>query len=125
MRRCKGFTLIELMIVVSIAAILLGLAISSYTDSVRRGRRADVQSIMIEFAGEAARILTETSSYASLALPGNPDYYTFSFPVTPTATAYSLLATPKGVQLKDKCGSMALTNTGKKTHTGSDTGCWK
>jgi len=125
MRRTEGFTLVELMIVVSIAAILLGLAISSYSDSLMRGRRADAQSIMIEFAGEAARTLTETSSYASLALPDNTDYYTLSFPSDPTATGYTLLATPKSAQLKDKCGSMALTSTGKKTSTGAGPSCWK
>ncbi len=125
MRTTAGFTVIELMIVVGIVAILAAMALPSYSDSIRKSRRVDAQSTIIEFSGAAARVLTETSSYASLSLPASTDYYTFSFPSTPTATSYSLKAMPKDTQSKDGCGTMTITNTGKKAHTGSDAICWK
>jgi len=42
--RAAGFTLIELMIVISIILILLGLAANSYTTQVRRAREAVLRS---------------------------------------------------------------------------------
>jgi len=113
------------MIVVGIIAILLGLAIPNYFNGIRKGHRADAQSIMIEFAGRASRILTETSTYADLVLPENTDYYTFSFPSDPTVNAYSIRATPSSSQAKDGCGTMTLTSTGKRTKTGSEKDCWR
>ncbi len=125
MRTTSGFTLVELMIVIGIVAILVAMALPSYGKSVRKSRRADAQSTIIEFSGSAARVFTETSSYESLILPASTDYYTFSFPSTPAATSYLIQATPKDAQSKDSCGTMTITNTGKKTHTGSDAICWK
>ena len=42
----KGFTLVELMIVMSIIAILAAIAYPSYTDYVRKSRRADAQAAL-------------------------------------------------------------------------------
>ncbi|MEM9173230.1 MAG: prepilin-type N-terminal cleavage/methylation domain-containing protein, partial [Pseudomonadota bacterium] len=44
----SGVTLIELLIVVAIVAILASLIIPSYQDSLRKARRADGQSVMLE-----------------------------------------------------------------------------
>jgi len=120
----RGFTLVELMIVIAIVAIVVSLALPSYQQSIRKGRRADAQAELIEFAGRAERVFTQTNSYATSALPNDTDFYTFSFSAGPSATAYTLVATPKATQSSDRCGTMNLTQMGQRTHTGAETDCW-
>ncbi len=120
----RGFTLVELMIVIAIVAILVSLALPSYQQSIRKGRRADAQAELIEFAGLAERVFTQSNSYVGTALPADSTYYTFSFTTAPSATAYTIVATPAGSQSSDKCGTMDLTQAGIRTQTGTETGCW-
>ena len=120
----SGFTLFEMVVVISIIAILTAIALPSYQSSVRKARRADAQKDLMNFAQTAERIFTEKNSYATAPLPDNTDYYTYTFPVAVTATTYTIRATPTAVQAADDCGTMNLTNTGQKTHTGSDADCW-
>ncbi len=122
--RKSGFTLIELMVVIAIIAILVALAVPSYQSSIRKSRRSDAQTQLMEFAGTAERIFNQNNSYAAAALPTSTEFYTYSFPVAVTATSYTIKATPKGPQSSDDCGSMTLTQTGVKTHDGSLTECW-
>lgn len=121
----SGFTLIEILVVIAIVAILVGLAVPSYEGSVRKTRRADAQKELVKFAGIAERVFTETNSYTSLTVPvpEHAGIYTYTLPVK-TATAYTIQAAPVSGQSADKCGTMALTSTGLRTHTGSDSECW-
>ena len=44
----RGFTLIELMIVVAVVAILASVAYPSYVSQVRKGRRADAETVLLQ-----------------------------------------------------------------------------
>ena len=129
-----GFTLVELLIVISIVSILVALALPNYRESVSKGRRADAQADLIKFSADAERIFTLTSSYITVddsteenpgIVPGSTVYYVYSFPVAATAATYIIRATPTSIQSADGCGTMNLTHLGVKTYTGSRTGCWK
>ena len=120
----RGITLVELAVVIGIVAILAAIALPNYQDSVRKGRRAEAQTALLQFAGNAERIFTEFNSYATVTLPANTDFYTFSFPSAVTATSFTIRATPTAIQVDDRCGTMTLTQTGVRTHTGTQADCW-
>jgi len=130
-RKQSGVTLIELMIVVVIIGILVAVAYPSYTEHTRKTRRSEAQGNMLELASYLERYYTENSSYSGAALPfsqspitGTASYvFTLSTTTGPPST-FTLTATPVGNQSSDGCGSMSLSHTGSRAHTGSEAGCW-
>lgn len=120
-----GFTLIELMITVAIIGIIASIAYPSYIEQVRKTRRTNAQSDLVEMASFMERFYTENFTYVGAALPftespkqGNPKYYDLT--VATTALTYTLTATAKGTQTADSCGDLTLTNTGASTPAN----CW-
>jgi type IV pilus assembly protein PilE len=61
--RKKGFTLIELMVAVAIVGILAAIAIPSYQESMRKSRRADAQSALLNIANAMERYFTQNNTY--------------------------------------------------------------
>ncbi|MFT3756871.1 MAG: type IV pilin protein [Pseudoxanthomonas sp.] len=134
LRRARGFTLIELMIVVAIIAILAAIAYPSYTEYVRRSYRAQAKADLVEYAGLAERFYTANNTYVGFTLPtfvspretGAPVRYN----LTPAAafanaTTFTLTATPTGGQANDKCGTLSINQAGVKTNsTGTLADCW-
>jgi type IV pilus assembly protein PilE len=125
-----GFTLIELMITVVIIGILASIAYPSYVEQVRKTRRANAQSDLVELASFMERHYTEKFSYGAVnnaALPikespksGSPKYYTLT--VISSDTSYALTATAKNGQDSDRCGDLTLNHIGTKS--AAITGCW-
>lgn len=64
MLKAKGFTLIELMIVVAIVGILAAVAYPSYTRHVEATRRTDAQASLMAFAQAMERLYSEDGTYA-------------------------------------------------------------
>lgn len=133
MKNAKGFTLIELMIVVAIIAIITSIGYPSYQDSVRKGNRADGLATITETAQRLERCYTSYGSYNNANCPVqsgatiNSARAHYKVDVTSASSTYTLVATPvSGQQLKDtKCTTFTVDNTGKKTATGSDyLHCW-
>ena len=60
----RGFTLIELMIVVAIVGILAGIAYPSYMDHVRKGNRAKAQAFLMDVAQRQQAYLLIHREYA-------------------------------------------------------------
>lgn len=125
MNKSKGFTLIELMIVVAVVGILGAVAYPSYTEYVMRGHRADARAALLQAQLWMERAATANGVYPT-ALPAsvtwtndNSKRYTLSLAAGATNAAFTLQAAPKAnnPQTKDKCGTLTLTHTGTRDIT--------
>ena len=137
----RGFTLIELMIVVAVVGILAAIAYPSYQEQVRKSRRADGAAVLMQNAQFLERFFTENGRYdedrdgTAVALPhatspldGDATYYNISLNSV-SETAFTLQAVPAGPQAGDKCGTLTLTHVGQQGVDGSSSGitsehCW-
>lgn len=123
----RGFTLIEMMIVLAILAVIVALAYPAYTEQVRKARRADAVNTLMSSAQYLERCFTRFNAYndASCASPAGDsidDYYAIT--VARTATTFTLTATPKGDQANDPCGTLTLDYLGNKTPAPGSNRCW-
>lgn len=67
MRTQRGFSLMELMIVVAIVGILASVAYPSYLDSVRKGKRAEARAALMNLMQQQERYMTQHSNYLVFA----------------------------------------------------------
>ncbi|MDM0019954.1 type IV pilin protein [Variovorax saccharolyticus] len=63
----RGFTLIELMIVVAVIAILAAIAYPAYTDSVVKGKRAQARTALLDLMQQQERYMTQNNTYLKFA----------------------------------------------------------
>lgn len=119
----RGFTLIELMIVVAIIAVLAAIAYPAYTDYVVRSRRAAAAGCLQEHAQLLERHFATQMTYVGApAFNGQcaadlAQFYTFT-PVI-AARTFRLTATPSTRQNDSKCGELGLNQIGVKTKSGT------
>ena len=129
-KRKQGFTIIELMIVLSILAILLALAYPSYVDYVRKGKRGEAQQMLMNWAVNQEIWRSNHATYAGTGDIGPPtsDYYTFGVvDGSVSSISYTLQANAQNDQSKDKarngtsCATLTLDQNGLK----SPPDCWE
>jgi type IV pilus assembly protein PilE len=132
-KHSRGFTLIELMIVVAILAILAALAYPAYIRHTISSRRAAATACLTELSQFMERYYTTNLTYTGAALPTNTAcqrdleaFYTFAVSAV-TGSTYTLQATPQGPQTRDtECGTLSLDHRGERTVSGgADVAqCW-
>ena len=132
MKSQKGFTLVELLVVVVIIGILASIAYPGYIESVRKSNRADAKSTMMQVASQEERYYTENNVYGTITdignaaspLPSGSGRHNITVVTANTNTTYTITATP--VASDPTCGNLTMTNTGV---TGNSAGaaagiCW-
>jgi type IV pilus assembly protein PilE len=141
MRHARGFTLIELMTVVVVAAILTGLAVSSYRNSMLRAQRTNATTALLNIASAQEKFFLQNNRYADnaerLAAPpgglgiADPAGYTIRVDSADFTRQFTLVATATGTQAQDNdCASFTLTQDGLRTAQNSGGAanterCWR
>ena len=139
-----GFTLIELMVTVAIAAILMSIAIPGYNYEVRKSRRTEAKTALLDLAGREERFYNMSNPPGYSSTPSDLGYNATgnSFPMNvgngyyqvnitlgaaapPLPATYTIQAVPITVdQLNDtQCLFFQVDNTGLQTATTPT--CWQ
>ncbi len=134
MKKSKGFTLIELMIVVAIVSILLAIAIPSYNNQMRKSRRTEAKQILSDLQLKQEKWRSNHATYgtslapptaSNIPIPATSAYYTITLTTAGTATGYGYTATAIGSQVGDSCGNLTLAMASGNVAKGPGTaGCW-
>ncbi len=125
----KGFTLIELMVVVAVMAILASITYPVYINSVREARRSDAQQLLLDTTNRLEQFILDARSYTTnfnsigilkdgwdcTATSCSNNFYTVSIAVNNVATPPSFLitATAVGDQVND--GDISINSQGVKS----------
>jgi type IV pilus assembly protein PilE len=143
-RPVRGFSLIELMIAVAVVAILAAVAIPSYSTYIKRGKRAEAKTALVQAAQFLERNYSQAGCYnfpdpasctagagIAVVLPAMASATDYAIPTPPLASqTYTLSATPCGVAgncasgsvfTDPDCGVLTLDNTGTKGALGANT----
>ena len=140
-RSVRAFSLIELMIVVTIIALLATFAMISYNRYGFRARRADGREMLMRVAAAEERYFTNFNVYtADLTDPpaagglgftnasSEAGFYVITAAIANGGATYTLTATPQLGQVGDTCGNLSISDTGVKlpvgTNGGNNGNCW-
>jgi type IV pilus assembly protein PilE len=126
----RGFTLIEIMIVVVIVGILVGIGYPSYRNQVIKGNRAAAQGYMLSLSGREEQLMLDSRAYkaaannAALTGPAGfipvpaevSKFYNLKIEISNAAPpTYLITATPIAGATQASDGILTLDNTGVKT----------
>ncbi len=136
-RKSKGFSIIELVVVMAMLGVLAAIAVPSFTAYVARGHRSEARSAALESAQWMHRFRTERGGYGNAAaefpaamrqvnVNGRQVY---DLAVASTADGFTITVTPTatGPMNGDVCASITIDNTGALGFTGNGARrdiCW-
>lgn len=126
----RGFTLVEVMIVVAIVAILAAVALPTYRNYIVRGARVQAQTELLELASLQEKIFLNSNNYAASVTTAyngtaagglgrtsgqtNDGRYDLSLDITVPSQTFVLTATPAdgGTQVGD--GNISISESGQR-----------
>jgi type IV pilus assembly protein PilE len=128
MKKNRGFTLIEILIVMVVIGILAAIAVPSYNSQLRRGTRSAAQAVMMDLANKQQFYLQSQRGYADnytyLGVSKLPDevatFYTVTITKDDVATppTFTITAAVKSGTRQTVDGDLTLDSTGAKSPAG-------
>lgn len=137
MRRfnAKGFSLIELMIVVVIVGVLAAVALPNYRNYLIRSARSAVQTELLELASIQEKIFLNSNNYSpnvTTAYNGTSagglgrtsgtskdGKYTLSLDITVPSQTFILTATPVAGSSQEGDGNVSISESGQRLWNGA------
>lgn len=125
----KGFTLVEIMIVVAIIGILASIAIPSYQDYVKKGKAAEATATLADLRIKMEQCFQDNRSYAGCAAFCAPTSgavnFSYACAATPDALTYNIVATGVGGGMTGFSYSVNQSNAKTSKYDGSALkACW-
>lgn len=124
----RGFTLVEMLIVVAVIGVLMSIALPSYNDYMMKGKMAEAMTVLSDLQAREEAYYTDNRAYAALTpRTGQVTYFTTTSCATTTVgglanQGYTCTATSSTLGY-----SYTVDQTGAKTTVkpgGSTVACW-
>ena len=129
MKNAKGFTLIELALVIAVIGILIAIAIPSYSSYMVTSRRNDAKAALMQAAQLCERYYSLNGSYGDTSTGKTPciqtadsvfntmtTYYTVTLdPSATTGPMTGITATPKATGPQNGDCTLSITFAGSRT----------
>ncbi len=129
MTKRRGFSLIEILIVIAVVAILVSIAIPNYTAYVLRANRTTAMEAVLESSACLERIYSRTRAYIydNTCKTTPKGYKKLVIKNVDTGQGYLITAVPKDGQTKDPCYKLRMDHKGRKLVNGASKSaaeCW-
>jgi type IV pilus assembly protein PilE len=130
--KAKGWTLIELLITLTLIGILSSLAYPSYTQFIVKMRRLEAQTALFDLASKLEQAYLTYQTYrhedilSSQSMIAHGAYTIKYLDITPHSYRITAIPTPFQAKHDHTCGDLTLDSQGRKSHSGSATlyTCW-
>lgn len=127
----RGFTLIEVMVVIGVISILAAIAWPMYEEQSIKNRRADAVIALTRISNELNKYYSDNEGYTGYTVSAAVNNGLKNYAITLTqlsASQFTVTATPTGAQVADTdCTTLTINHLGQKGYTGSAPSaarCW-
>ena len=118
----RGYTLIEIMMVIALMIAITAIAVSSYTQYLYDSRRAVGVAVLHEVRQSLERHYAKRFAFTNLVpgdtfpakspKDGTAEYYRIQVDVSDDNQDFTIVAVASGIQAPDKCGDLSLNRQG-------------